>query len=99
MLGAVFMLHVSFSTCAFQDEHFEITYFGVLRQRHASERLQKAHVARIKEDGSLERVNLWFSWLRFVFDRNTRGFIELASLMESRVKRFLSVTPQLRSAG
>jgi hypothetical protein len=100
VLGAVFMLHMGFSTLEFRDEHFEITYFGLVHQRHSFERLQKARVACFKEDGSLESVNLWFFLLPFVFDCNTRGFIELASLIESRAKRFLSVTPQeLRSAG
>jgi hypothetical protein len=100
VLGAVFMWHVGFSTLEFRDEHFEITYFGLVHQRHSFERLQKARVARFKEDGSLESINLWFSALPFVFDRNTRGLTELAVLIESRAKHFLSVTPQeVRSAG
>ena len=100
VLGAVFMLHVGFSTLEFRDEHFEVAYFGLVHQRHSFEKLQKARVTRFKQDGTLESINLWFSIFPFVFDRNTKGLTELAALIESRVKRFSSVTPQeVRSGG
>lgn len=99
VLGAVFMLHIGFSRLEFSDEHFSVAYFGLLRQRHPFERLQRARVARFTQDRTLESVNLWFSALPFVFDRNTTGLMELASLIESRARRFSSVNTQTVVSG